>query len=94
MDNGREFARFKQIEQNTGLSIYFADPYSPWQRGANENTNGLLRRYFPKGMDFRQVTDEALAIAVKKLNHKPRKCLNYQTPHAVFMQARRGALGM
>ena len=94
LDNGREFARFKQIEQNTGLSIYFADPYSPWQRGANENTNGLLRRYFPKGMDFRQVTDEALAIAVKKLNHKPRKCLNYQTPHAVFMQARRGALGM
>lgn len=94
LDNGKEFARFKEIEQKTGLVVYFADPYSAWQRGCNENTNGLLRRYFPKGMDFNQVTKITLAEAVKKLNHRPRKCLNYQTPHEVFQNARRGALAM
>lgn len=92
LDNGKEFARFKEIEKKTGLSVYFADPYSSWQRGTNENTNGLLRRYFPKGMDFRNVTEEALAKAVKKLNHRPRKCLGYRTPHEVFMEAKRGAV--
>ena len=94
LDNGKEFARFKEIEKGTGLTVYFADPYSAWQRGTNENTNGLLRRYFPKGSDFRNVTEEALASVVKKLNHRPRKCLNYQTPHEVFQEARRGAVGM
>lgn len=94
LDNGKEFAQFKQIEKQTGLSVYFADPYSAWQRGCNENTNGLLRRYFPKGMDFRGVTEKLLAKVVKKLNHRPRKCLNYQTPHEVFFNAKRGALAM
>lgn len=94
LDNGKEFARFKEIENNTGLTVYFADPYSAWQRGANENTNGLLRRYFPKGLDFRNVTEKSLAEAVKKLNHRPRKCLGYRTPHEVFMDARRGAVAM
>ena len=94
LDNGKEFAQFKAIEKQTGLSIYFADPYSAWQRGCNENTNGLLRRYFPKGMDFTQVTEKSLAQVVKKLNHRPRKCLNYQTPHEVFFNAKRGALAM
>jgi IS30 family transposase len=94
LDNGKEFARFKDIEKKTGLAIYFADPYSAWQRGANENTNGLLRRYFPKGSDFRNVTDETLASAVKKLNHRPRKCLGYRTPQEVFQEAKRGAVGM
>lgn len=94
LDNGKEFAQFKQIEKQTGLSIYFADPYSAWQRGCNENTNGLLRRYFPKGMDFRQVTEKSLAQVVKKLNHRPRKCLNYQTPHEIFFNAKRGAHAM
>jgi transposase, IS30 family len=87
LDNGSEFSHFKEMEQATGLAIYFADPYSAWQRGCNENTNGLLRRYFPKGSDFKQVTQESLAIAVEKLNHRPRKCLDYQTPHDVFMAA-------
>jgi transposase, IS30 family len=64
LDNGKEFAQFKQIEKQIGFSIYFADPYSAWQRGCNENTNGLLRRYFPKG-GFRQVTEKSLAHAVK-----------------------------
>jgi transposase, IS30 family len=94
LDNGKEFARFKQIERDTGLQIYFADPYSAWQRGANENTNGLLRRYFPKGADFTNITNESLAQVVKKLNHRPRKCLNFQTPHEVFSAAKRGALGL
>jgi IS30 family transposase len=94
VDNGKEFARFKEIEIKTGLSVYFADPYAAWQRGCNENTNGLLRRYFPKGCDFLNVTDEDLASVVKKLNHRPRKCLGYQSPHEVFMLAERGALGM
>lgn len=92
-DNGREFTRFKDIEKSTGLAVYFADPYSAWQRGTNENTNGLLRRYFPKGSDFRNVTEDKLALAVKKLNHRPRKCLGYRTPHEVFQDARRGAVG-
>ena len=94
LDNGKEFARFKEIQKGTGLTIYFADPYAAWQRGTNENTNGLLRRYFPKGSDFRNVTQESLALIVKKLNHRPRKCLDYQTPHEVFMDAKRGALGI
>jgi IS30 family transposase len=94
VDNGKEFARFKDIEKGTGLTVYFADPYSAWQRGANENTNGLLRRYFPKGMDFRNVTEKSLAEAVKKLNHRPRKCLGYRTPHEVFQDAKRGAVAM
>jgi IS30 family transposase len=93
LDNGKEFARFKDIEKSTGLAIYFADPYSAWQRGSNENTNGLLRRYFPKGSDFRAITEAALASVVKKLNHRPRKCLDYRTPHEVFQEARRGAVG-
>ncbi len=66
-DNGKEFARFRDIEKHSGFRIYFADPYSAWQRGTNENTNGLLRRYFPKGMDFGAVTEKTLAEAVKKL---------------------------
>ena len=90
VDNGKEFSQFKEIEAKTGLNIYFADPYAAWQRGTNENTNGLLRYYFPKGTDFRNVSDKELALTVKKLNNRPRKCLNYQTPHEVFYQALRG----
>ncbi len=76
------------------MTVYFADPYPAWQRGTNENTNGLLRRYLPKGMDFRNVTEKSLAETVKKLNHRPRKCLGYRTPHEVFMDAKRGAVAM
>lgn len=92
VDNGKEFARFKELEDKTGLTVYFADPYSAWQRGTNENTNGLLRQYFPKGTDFREFTEEDLAFAVKKLNHRPRKCLNYRSPQEVFSKASNGAL--
>ena len=92
VDNGKEFAYFKQLEKKTGFSIYFADPYSAWQRGSNENTNGLIRQYFPKGTNFKDITNKDLALVVKKLNHRPRKSLNYQTPHEVFYSAIRGAL--
>jgi len=92
VDNGKEFSHFKELEAKTGLKVYFADPYAAWQRGTNENTNGLLRQYFPKGTDFRCVSEEYIAIIVKKLNNRPRKCLNYQTLHEVFCQALRGAL--
>ena len=92
LDNGSECARFPAIEAHTGLTVYFAAPYAAWQRGTNENTNGLLRQYFPKGTDFRRVTDQALQGAVARLNHRPRKCLGYQTPHEVFTNAARGAL--
>ena len=86
VDNGGEFAGFKAIEAATKLTVYFADPYAPWQRGTNENTNGLLRHYFPKGIDWRGVSEKQLAWAVKKLNNRPRKCLNYQTPNEVFLK--------
>jgi transposase, IS30 family len=92
VDNGKEFALFKQLEEKTGFSIYFADPYSAWQRGCNENTNGLMRQYFPKGTNFTDLTDKALAFVVKKLNYRPRKCLHYQTPHDVVHLAIHGAL--
>jgi len=92
VDNGKEFADFKELERKTGFDVYFADPYSSWQRGTNENTNGLLRQYFPKGCDLSRVTDQMLAEAVRKLNHRPRKCLGYRTPHEVFNSARSGAL--
>jgi IS30 family transposase len=94
LDNGKEFTQFKRIERDTGLQTYFADPYAPWQRGTNENFNGQLRHYFPKGADLSELTDEELAFVVNKLNHRPRKCLNFQTPHEVFLAAKRGALGL
>ena len=83
-DNGKEFADFKTIERELGLTIYFANPHSPWERGANENTNGLLRDWLPKGSDFRKVTRSRLAQIQKMLNNRPRKCLNYRTPLEVL----------
>ena len=94
VDNGSEFAGFKKFENRTGLTVYFADPYAAWQRGANENTNGLLRQYFPKGSNFKKVTEEDVVDVARKLNHRPRKCLNYRTPHEVFWKAVRGALAI
>lgn len=84
VDNGKEFAGFKEIEKSVGLRCYFADPYSSYQRGTNENTNGLLRQFFPKGIDFKKVTDVELDKAVALINNRPRKCLNYRTPNEVL----------
>ena len=89
VDNGTEFADFKAIETGSRLKVYFAEPYSSWQRGCNENMNGLLRQYFPKGSDFRKIKDEDVDKAVKALNNRPRKSLNYQTPNEVMRFAKR-----
>ncbi len=86
VDNGKEFSGFKQIEQKVGVKVYFADPYAAWQRGTNENTNGLLRRYFPKGIDFSRVSNYLVTKVVKKLNNRPRKCLDYRTPREVLFK--------
>ena len=94
VDNGSEFAQFKSYEDKTGLEIYFAKPYAAWQRGANENTNGLLRQYFPKGSDFKKIKEKDVQQAVKRLNGRPRKCLNYQTPHKMFGEETHGALAI
>ena len=84
----------KKAKNRTLSPIYFhfADPYSAWQRGTNENTNGLLRQYFPKGTNLKSVAEKEVAFVVNKLNNRPRKCLNYQTPNEVFSLAKRGAL--
>jgi transposase, IS30 family len=92
VDNGKEFSQFKEIETKTGLTVYFADPYAAWQRGTNENTNGHLLFYFPKGTDFRAISEKEVALVVKKLNNRPRKCLSYGTPYEVYRQALGGAL--
>ena len=84
VDNGKEFAGFKEMEKSVGLCCYFADPYSSYQRGTNENTNGLLRQFFPKGTDFKKVSDVELDKAVALINNRPRKCLNYRTPNEVL----------
>ena len=83
-DNGKEFAHFKHIEQRLNFDVYFANPYAAWERGTNENTNGLLRDFFPKGIDFRRVSHAQVAKAQRMLNNRPRKCLNYQTPAEVL----------
>jgi IS30 family transposase len=93
LDNGKEFAAFRAVENALGLSVYFADPYSAWQRGANENANGLIRRFYPKGTDFSKVSDEELAAVVYWINNRPRKCLGYRTPIEVVQQALSGAIG-
>jgi transposase, IS30 family len=83
-DNGSEFALHKMIEKATNAKVYFADPGKPNQRGANENVNGLLRQYFPKGSSFATITDSDVQKAVRKINSRPRKRLNYLTPEQVF----------
>jgi len=79
-DNGIEMANHKWLTQQTGMDVYFAHPYSPWERGTNENTNGLIRRYFPKKTDFKNITEQQLKQAQEKLNNRPRKVLGYKTP--------------
>lgn len=83
-DNGREFALHKEIEEQTKMTVYFAHPYSPWERGSNENTNGLLREFIPKGTDFNTVSDEDLAYYVDLINNRPRKRLGFKTPNELF----------
>ena len=83
-DNGKEFAQHERVAAELKLGYYFAHPYAAWERGANENLNGLLRQFFPKHRRLEEVTDQEIALAQHRLNHRPRKCLGYKTPHQVF----------
>lgn len=83
-DNGSEFAQFKDIEESLNTLVYFAEPHKPWQRGTNENTNDILRFFFPKGFDFHSISQDDVDFVVDLLNNRPRKCLNWHTPAEIF----------
>jgi len=83
-DNGKEFAAHETIADVIKADVYFAHPYSSWERGTNENTNGLIRQYFPKGTRFEEITDEQISTVQEKLNRRPRKTLGFKTPYEVF----------
>ncbi len=85
-DNGTEFARHKNVSKALDSQFFFAQPYAPWQRGLNENTNGLIRQYFPKGSSFDTVTREDILSVMRKLNSRPRKSLGFKTPNQVFFE--------
>jgi IS30 family transposase len=84
VDNGGENAGHQEITKCLGIAVYFAHPYHSWERGTNENTNGLIRHYFPKGTDFATIPDERIKAVEEKLNTRPRKRLGYKTPQEVF----------
>jgi transposase, IS30 family len=86
LDNGTEFALHDEISTELNTDIYFANPYSPWERGLNENTNGLIRRFYPKGTDFTEVTVSEIQRVQNLLNDRPRKTLGYKTPKQVFIE--------
>ncbi len=86
-DNGREFAGHEEIASGLKADFYFAHPYSSWERGTNENTNGLIRQYFPKNRDFTTITQQEINTAMERLNNRPRKRLGYQTPNQVFFKS-------
>ena len=87
MDNGSETSDYELIEKELGITVYFAYPYHSWERGTNENTNGLLREFFPKGTRFDTVAQKDVDRAARLLNHRPRKRLGYLTPHEVFIKS-------
>lgn len=84
LDNGLEFACHEKVAGALKIDTYFADPYASWQRGINENTNGLIRQYFPKGTDFNKVTDEQILFVQERLNNRPRKTRGFRTPNELF----------
>lgn len=88
VDNGKEFALHEELTRHLGLAVDFAHPYSSWERGTNENTNGLLRQYYPKGTRFSDISHHELARVVAQINNRPRKRLDYQTPAEVLAIAR------
>lgn len=85
-DRGTEMAEHKLFTRETKIQVYFADPHSPWQRGTNENTNGLIRQYFPKGTDFHKIPIAAIREAERRLNSRPRKVLGFYTPSECFYE--------
>jgi IS30 family transposase len=86
LDNGTEFSDWERLEKQSGATVYFAYPYHAWERGTNENTNGLLRQYFPKDLDFNLITAEELAQVVRILNDRPRKRLGFKSPRQIFLR--------
>lgn len=86
-DNGREFAEHEEIASGLKADFYFAHPYSSWERGTNENTNGLIRQYFPKNRDFTTITQQEINMAMERLNNRPRKRLGFLTPNQVFFKS-------
>lgn len=86
-DNGSEFANHVKISKELNADFYFAHPYASWERGLNENTNGLVRQYLKKGSDFSSIEDNDLLVIANKLNNRPRKSLNYETPNEAFTKA-------
>lgn len=85
-DQGKEMARHEELARRVSIQVYFADPHSPWQRPSNENANGLIREYLPKGMDLSQVSQAQLNAIAKRLNDRPRKVLGFKTPAEVFQR--------
>ncbi len=85
-DNGKEFAQHKRIAQQLEINYYFVKPYHSWERGANENLNGLIRQYFPKKYDFDLITNEQVIEVQNKLNNRPRKRFGYKSPTEIFEQ--------
>ncbi len=83
-DNGREFMSFQTIEQQLEVNFYFAEPYKSWQRASNENLNGLIRQYFPKGTDFDYISEQNIKFVEQQLNQRPRKRFGYKTPNQMF----------
>ena len=83
-DNGKEFAYHKQVSAALDTKFYFANPYHSWERGLNEHTNGLIRQYLPKKSEFLHVSKDEINMIQSRLNHRPRKVLNYKTPYEVF----------
>ena len=83
-DQGREMAQHEQLAATLNLAVYFCDPHAPWQRGSNENTNGLLRQYLPKGSDLNAFSQTDLNAIAAKLNTRPRKKLSFKTPEEVY----------
>jgi len=93
-DRGKEFALHKKLENCTGIKAYFANAYASWERGTNENTNGLIRQYLPKGSSFSAVTDKLLRIIDDKLNNRPRKTRRFRTPREVDFEQRFGTVAL
>ena len=93
LDNGSEFSLYKDLEKELNIQVYFADTHSPWQRGSNENINGLIRFFFPKGTNFKLVSQKEVDDVVDLINSRPRKCLGFLSPYE-FIAQKSVALGL